>query len=165
MPLGKLRRSDRGMGVPETEALLARALVGRLGTVGPDGTPYVIPLNFVYDPERRILFMHCATTGHKLDNLAANSRACFEVDEPGEITALGPYACDIAQPYRSAVCFGTARIVFDGPEREEALHLLVRKYVDLVMPGHQYKPELRTLKATSVIALQVETMTGKERKL
>lgn len=165
MPLGKLRRRDREMGAPETEALMARALVGRLGTVGPDGTPYVVPLNFVYDLERRTIFMHCATTGHKLDNLAANPRVCFEVDEPGQVTALGPYACDMTQPFQSAIAFGVARVILDGPEREEALHLLVRKYVDLLMPGHRYEPEFRTTKATAVIALQVETMTGKEIKL
>lgn len=163
MPLGELRKKNREMGAPESEELLGRALVGRLGTVGPDGMPYVVPMNFVYDPAVRTVFLHCANTGHRLDNLAHNPLACFEVDEPEAILATGTRACDTSQIYRSVICFGKAIVVSDREEKERALRLFVTKYVDGLMPERRYEPVLTTLDQTTVIALRVETMTGKKR--
>jgi hypothetical protein len=52
----------------------------------------------------------------------------------------------------------------DPEEKEMALQLLVRKYVDELMPERRYDPELSTSDSVTVIALRVETMTGKQRK-
>jgi nitroimidazol reductase NimA-like FMN-containing flavoprotein (pyridoxamine 5'-phosphate oxidase superfamily) len=148
----------------DAEALLDRALVGRLGTVGADGAPYVVPMNFVYDAPSRTVFLHCATSGHLLDNLAAETRACFEVDEPGPIIAAGEYGCDTSQVYSSVICFGRAAVLSADPEKRSALELFVQKYVDRLAPDRKYDPEMTTYDATVAIAIQVETMTAKERK-
>lgn len=165
MPQGELRRRDREMSPAETEECLTRALVGRIGTVGPEGMPYVLPMNFYYDTARRTLFLHHGTRGHLLENLAHNPSACFEVDEPGPIVAAGPRGCDTGQVYSSVLCFGRARIVEDRSEKEEALDLLVRKYVAGLTPEREYDPGLTLVDATTVIALKVEVMTGKKRPL
>ncbi len=163
MAAGELRRKDREMSAVDTEECLAKAQVGRVGTVGPEGMPYVVPMNFAYDAANRTIFLHCATSGHLLDNLAVSPLACFEVDEPGEVIATGPDACSTSQIYRSAICFGRARIVDHGQEKERALNLLVHKYVDQLMPDRSYNPGLATLDATTVIVLSVERITGKQR--
>ncbi len=152
------------MNAREAEECLARATVGRMGTSGPGGLPYVVPLNFVFDAPSRTIFLHCATSGHLLDNLAYNPQACFEVDEPGELIAPNPRGCDTSQVYKSTICFGTARVVTEPQAKERALRLFLRKYVDQLMPGRSYDPELTTARATTVIALQVELMTGKRRR-
>lgn len=151
------------MNALETEQCLARALVGRVGSAGPGGLPYVVPMNFVFDTPSRTVFLHCATSGHLLDNLTYNPQACFEVDEPGELIASGGQGCNTSQAYRSAICFGTARVVTEPKEKERALRLFLRKYVEQLMPGRSYDPELTTAEATTVIAVQVERMTGKQR--
>jgi nitroimidazol reductase NimA-like FMN-containing flavoprotein (pyridoxamine 5'-phosphate oxidase superfamily) len=163
MPLGQLRRRDRQMVEAESEGLLARALVGRIGTVGPNGMPYVTPMNFVYDPATRQVGLHCATSGHLLDNLSHSPLACFEVDEPGQVIAYGTTACDTSQVYSSVICFGKARVVSDEKEKETVLNLFVRKYVDQLMPDRHYDPDLTKSDPTVAIVLQVETMTGKRR--
>ena len=163
MPPGKMRRTDREMCQAESEELLARALVGRIGTVGPEGMPYVLPMSFAYDPARRTVFLHHATRGHLLENLAHSPSACFEVDEAGDIIATGPRACDTSQAYRSVICFGRARTITDESEKEGALRLLVRKYVDGLTPERDYDRHLTGVDTTTVIALQVEVMTGKRR--
>lgn len=163
MPLGELRKRNREMGEGESLSLLARALVGRLGTAGPEGMPYVVPMNFVYDPRRRTVFLHCAQGGHRLENLAGNPLACFEVDEYGPLVATGPNPCNTAQLYSSVICFGRAAIVTEEDERLRALRLLVQKYVDQLMPERRYEPEMPGAPATVVVALKVETMTGKQR--
>lgn len=163
MPAGELRRRDREISQVETHGCLDRAMVGRIGTVGPDGEPYVVPMNFVFDQTSNRVYLHCATTGHLLDNLAVNSRACFEVDEVGELLATGPSGCDTSQAYQSVICFGHSRIVNSGPEKEAALRSFVEKYVDRMMPGRSYDPAMKAPYATAVIAIDVEKMTGKRR--
>lgn len=161
-----MRRKDREMSPPQAEELLSRALVGRIGTVGPDGMPYVTPMNFVYDPTGRAIFFHCATTGHLLDNLAGNPSACFEADEPGDVIATGPGACDTSHAYRSVICFGRASVLSGEQERERALEMFVNKYVRRLMPDRKYEPEMPAseMAQTEVIAMEVERMTGKERQ-
>jgi len=163
MARGSPRRKDREMAAEDVDGLLGEALVGRVGTVDAHGMPYVVPLNFVYDRPSRTVFLHCATSGHLLENLANNPRVCFEVDEPGEIIATGPDGCSTSQVYRSVIAFGTAAIVQGREEKEAALRLFVQKYVDRLMPERQYDPSLNTTDATTVIAVRLETATGKSR--
>ncbi len=164
MPLGEMRRKDRAMGSVESEELLSQALVGRIATVGVEGSPYVIPVNFIYEPQKHTLFLHHHTSGHLLENLAHEPRVCFEVDEPGPVLALGPLACDMTQVYKSVLCFGRARVIETGEEKEQALLRLVQKYVERLMPDWHYEPEMRTLDSTVVVAVEVDTMTGKQRR-
>jgi nitroimidazol reductase NimA-like FMN-containing flavoprotein (pyridoxamine 5'-phosphate oxidase superfamily) len=163
MPLGELRRQDRAMGRAESGELLERALVGRIGTVSENAVPYVVPMNFVYDPSSSAIFVHCAISGHLLENLAVNPRICVEVDEPGEIIAAGDDACDTSQVYKSVICFGTARIVADAEEKVQILRLFALKYIDRVMPDRKYEIDFRTIDTTVAIAINVERMTGKTR--
>jgi len=164
MPLGELRRKDRALGTTESEELLARALVGRLGTVGVDGMPYVVPMNFVYDPRERTVFFHCARSGHRLENLASNPLACFEVDEPGALVASGPFPCDTGQVFKSVICFGRADLVTEPAERERVLRLFTVKYVDRLTPDRRYEPDMPSANSVAIIALHVERMTGKQRR-
>lgn len=163
MPEGELRRKDRETSRTDVQDCLDRALVGRVGTVRPDGGPYVVPMNFVFDPASKRVYLHCANTGHLLDNLAGNDRVCFEVDEPGELLATGPAGCDTSQAFQSVICFGRAHIVTGSTERDDALRIFVQKYVDRLMPNRVYDPEMKALDETTVIAIDVERMTGKRR--
>ena len=45
---------------------------GVLATVGEDGWPYAVPLNHVLAGD--VLYVHGATEGHKLDNIAHEAR-------------------------------------------------------------------------------------------
>jgi nitroimidazol reductase NimA-like FMN-containing flavoprotein (pyridoxamine 5'-phosphate oxidase superfamily) len=148
----------------EVEQLLIEAQVGRVGTVDREGVPYVVPLNYVYDAPSRTVFLHCAASGHLLDNLTFSPLACFEVDEPGEIIATGPDGCSTSQVYRSVIAFGRASAVHGREEKEQALRLLVRKYVDGFMPARRYDPALPTIESTTVIAFRLEQVTGKRRQ-
>src|SRR3989304_8919929 len=112
MEAGELRRSDRAISEQDSVALLERALVGRIGTVDADGTPYVVPLNFVYEDQGRRIHLHLARQpGHLASNLEFSSKVCFEVDEPGPLFATGEGGRNTDQAYESAVCFGRAAVV------------------------------------------------------
>jgi len=162
MSVGKLRRPDRAMSEQDSSALLRRALVGRIGTVDAEGTPYVVPLNFVYEHEGRRIHVHRGRQpGHLASNLGFSSNVCFEVDEPGPLVATGDAGCDTGQVYESVVCFGRARTVSDERERERIARLFLRKYIDENMPGRSYEPRLVWLGAADFVTIDIGDLTGK----
>jgi len=150
------------MSEQDSVALLQRALVGRVGTVDADGTPYVVPLNFVYEDQGRHIHLHRGRQpGHLASNLGFSPKVCFEVDEPGPLVATGDAGCDTDQAYESVVCFGRAAVVSDEREKERIAGLFLRKYVDEHMPGRSYDPELVLLGAVEFVTVEVGTVTGK----
>jgi hypothetical protein len=162
METGNLRRTDRAMSEEDSVALLQRALVGRIGTVDAEGTPYVVPLNFVYENEGRRVHFHLARQpGHLSSNLAFSPKVCFEVDEPGPLFATGEAGCDSDQAYESVVCFGRAALVSDEDEKERIARLFFRKYIDEHMPGRSYDPQLVWLAAVEFVTLEATVVTGK----
>jgi nitroimidazol reductase NimA-like FMN-containing flavoprotein (pyridoxamine 5'-phosphate oxidase superfamily) len=164
MAVGKLRRSDRAMSEEDTVVLLRRALVGRIGTVDADGTPYVVPLNFVYEHAASRIHLHFARQpGHLASNLKFSSKVCFEVDEPGPLIATGETGCETSHVYESVICFGRAQVVSDERERARIARLFVRKYVDQHMPGRSYKPGLAPLSIVDFTTVEVGVMTGARR--
>jgi nitroimidazol reductase NimA-like FMN-containing flavoprotein (pyridoxamine 5'-phosphate oxidase superfamily) len=139
----------------EMEGLLQEALVGCLATVGPDGSPYITPLNFVFYQGK--IYFHCAFKGRKMDNIRANPRVCFEVHELIEIVQ-SQRACDFDTRYRSVLVFGRARSLPDVDRKVAVLTALAEKYADrqAVEP-----PTLERAKGTEVIEITIEEMTGK----
>jgi nitroimidazol reductase NimA-like FMN-containing flavoprotein (pyridoxamine 5'-phosphate oxidase superfamily) len=139
----------------EMEGLLQEALVGCLATVGPDGSPYITPLNFVFYQGK--IYFHCAFKGRKMDNIRANPRVCFEVHELIEIVQ-SQRACDFDTRYRSVLVFGRACSLPDVDRKVAVLTALAEKYADrqAVEP-----PTLERAKGTEVIEITIEEMTGK----
>jgi len=136
--------------------------VGRVGTVDAGGTPYVVPMNFVYEHEARQVHLHLAKVpGHLASNLEFSSKVCFEVDEPGPLFATGDAGCDTGQAYESVVCFGRAEVVSDEVERERIGGLFFRKYIDEHMPGRTYNSGLVWLSAVAFVTIHVGVLTGK----
>jgi len=139
----------------EMESLLQEALVGCLATVGPDGSPYITPLHFVYHQGK--IYFHCAFEGRKMDNIRANPRVCFEVHELIKIVQ-SQRACDFSTRYRSVLVFGRARSLPDGDEKIAVLTALGEKYAG----GQAVEPPTpKRAKGTEVIEITIEEMTGK----
>ena len=139
----------------EMESLLQEALVGCLATVGPDGSPYITPLNFVFYQGK--IYYHCAFEGRKMDHIRANPRVCFEVHEIIKIFQ-GQRACDFSTRYRSVLVSGHARSLPDGDEKITVLAALAEKYAG----GRAVEPPTpERAKGAEVIEITIEEMTGK----
>ena len=146
----------------EIERILAMTNIGRIATVGRDGYPYIIPVNFV-DMDGNIYF-HCAPKGEKLDNLKQNPRVCFEVDVPLAYIdrALDPSrpACQLHQYYHCVIIRGKGSVVEDNKLKVAALNALVAKHegndefdpVTADMPG---------CKACRVVEIKPESVSAK----
>ncbi len=151
----EIRRKDREISLANSVKLLTDAEYGVLSTVDAIGQPYGLPLNFVY--KDNCIYFHCATVGHKLDNLNLNSKVSFCV--VGQTKILPE---EFATEYESAIIFGEALEVFDE-EKYNALVYLVEKYsADFIKEGKQLIEAQD--EQVRVIKISVKQITGKTRK-
>jgi len=150
-----VRRQDRTIDRDEAIRLLSECEHGILATVAADGQPYAVPLSYVFHDQ--CIYFHCATEGHKLDNIRANPAVSFCV--VGKTRTLpGEFATE----YESAVAFGTAREIEDE-EKREALVKLLKKYSPDFMASGQ-KCITGKLDKTRVVRIDVEHISGKARR-
>lgn len=117
----EMRRKEKLMPMEAARRILTEAEYGTLATMGQDGYPYAIPLNFVCC--ENVIYFHTATTGHKLDNIDFIPRVCFSVVGYHKLLAE-----KFDTEYDSVVVFGSAGRVIEAAERRQALLLLVEKY-------------------------------------
>lgn len=145
-----LRRKDKRMDKETTLDLLEKAEVGVLSTLGKDGYPYGVALNYVYLNQK--IYFHCAKDGHKLDNINYHDKVSFSIYDDVQIKgkALRTY-------YRSLVVFGKARII---EADENILLALVLKYADLNenMARNMIRKEIDV---TALVEIDIDHISGK----
>ena len=116
----EMRRKERLADMETAERILENAEYGVLSTVGSDGFPYGVPLNFAYDGKK--IYFHCAkNAGHKQANLDYSDKVCFTVVDNPQVIAK-----ELTTKYGSAVVFGTAEKTESN--KRYALELLAKKY-------------------------------------
>lgn len=146
----------------EIERILAATTIGRMATHGADGYPYITPVNFVFHEGN--IYFHCALTGEKLDNIAANPKVCFEADIPLAYldVKLNPErsACRLHQLYHCVIVRGEARVVPDGPLKVAALNALAAKHE----PDGDFNPvteEMPSYKICTVVEIRPVSISAK----
>lgn len=133
--------------------------VCRIAMNGPDGTTYIVPLNFglSVDGEKIALYFHSARKGLKLDLLKHDNRVAFEMDRKHQLQYFEDRGyCTFA--YESVMGTGTIRMV-NGQEKECALGLIMEHY----HPGEHAYFNPAAIPITVVYCLEVKTMTGKRK--
>lgn len=158
-----MRRAKRQIDESEALALLRQCNWGVLSTVGADGLPYGVPLNYCLDERpagdttERVLIFHAAPEGRKIANLRHCARAAFvavAADElaPEKYTTI----------YASVMASGPVRII-DEPDAKRAG---LFKLVAAIAPVH---PDLgaahieKWLDGCVVLELVIEEVSGKKR--
>lgn len=150
-----IRRTDREITPQESKNILVNAEYGVLSTVSKDGQPYGVPLSYVYKTE--CIYFHCASSGHKLENIEHNSKVSFCV--VGKTKVLPD---KFGTEYESAVIFGAASEI-TGTERHDALLWLLEKYcTDFIEEGKQYIEQ--KAKITKVFKIKIDQVSGKARR-
>lgn len=150
----EMRRKDRMMDHERAVEVLKAGEYGVLSMVTPDGYGYGVPINYAYEGD--VIYVHCATSGHKLDSIKANSKVSFCV--VGKVDVL---ADQFTTNYESVIAFGGANVI-EGEEKTQALVAILKKYSsDFMEAGLKMMQEQLT--RTVVIKVQIEHMTGKRR--
>ena len=155
----EVRRKDRQITNDEAIKLLENAEYGVLSTLNPDGTPYGVPLSFVLDSNK--IYFHCAGVGQKLDNIAANNNVTFVVVGQTEPVAE---ESSYSTFYESAFISGKATIVETPDEKRNILYTLTKKYLPDNMDIFEKSISGGSLERTTVVAIDIEYITGKAKK-
>ncbi|MCU0519456.1 MAG: pyridoxamine 5'-phosphate oxidase family protein [Anaerolineae bacterium] len=84
------------------------------------GEPYLVTMNYGYEPEQRVLYFHSAPDGLKLDFARANPQVCGTVivDE-----GYLPKRCSHA--YRSVVFWGRVQFLETVEDKAEGLGVMI----------------------------------------
>lgn len=150
-----MRRKDKEIkDFCEIETLLKEIQVCHLGMIDGD-IPYVVPMNFAYKDKN--IYIHCASTGKKIDALKKCNNVCVEFEMEKGIERNGE-PCDWGTRYASVIAFGKAYFLQTNKEKAEALNLIVSRYSgrnDHVFPENE-------LKHTAVIRIELSEITGKK---
>ncbi|GAB6146581.1 pyridoxamine 5'-phosphate oxidase family protein [Desulfocicer niacini] len=150
--LRELRRKEKQMSEGETLELLKNGTEGVLATLGADGYPYAVPLNYAcHDGD---IYFHCAKTGHKIDNLTHHEKVSFCVVTDAEIIPE-----KFSTRFKSVIVFGTASEVFED-EKAAGLLALVKRYSSEYL-GEGKKYIASDMHKTRVFKIKIEKLTGK----
>jgi nitroimidazol reductase NimA-like FMN-containing flavoprotein (pyridoxamine 5'-phosphate oxidase superfamily) len=154
-----LRRRDLVMGEAGIVALLQRGFCGRLATVGSDGAPYCTTLLYVWMDGR--IHMHgTRAKGHLRANIEHEPRACFVIDEPGEVFDYGRFECDSTVSYASVVAFGRVTVVDDPAIKQRFFRALMAKYRSVGAP--RPKDFFPRIDHIALYQLAIDRISGKE---
>jgi nitroimidazol reductase NimA-like FMN-containing flavoprotein (pyridoxamine 5'-phosphate oxidase superfamily) len=160
-PTDYQRRPEYQRGDEWIGALLRTARVAHVASAR-DGQPYINPTTFWFDEQHRRIIFHSNLAGRVRDNLEHNPQVCIEVSELGKFLPSN-IALEFSLQYRSAVIFGTARILEDPEEQRRVMTGLIAKYFPDLRPGREYRLiQDGELKRTSIYAVAIDSWSGKE---
>lgn len=155
-----LRRKSRGMVDGDAVEILRRCNWGVLSIVGPDETPYGVPLNYALmeNGRKKTIIFHCAREGRKIDYLERRPQAAFVVvDDPAMLPDK------FSTSYASIMVSGRVEIVDDPDAKRELLKNFVRKLAPDYLERGDKHIEHR-LHECLVLQMEIESMCGKRRK-
>ena len=166
-----IRRNEKKLTVEECNEILMKAEYGTLATMGIDGYPYAVPVNYVF--QNGGIYFHCAIVGHKLDNIAHCSNVSFNVVTDVRVIPLlsegqndnnAPIFNGFDTDFNSVTVFGKAGEVFEKEKRDGLLALFKRfltedEYMKYKVVGIKYIE--KSLERTKLIKINIEHVTGK----
>lgn len=158
-----MRRKDREItDINEKIKIIGSNKVCRLA-LSKNDQPYIVPLNYGYSFENDTLtlYFHGANEGRKLQIMAENKAACFEIDCDGALIEGGK-ACEYGYAYKSIIGTGKIIMLNTAGEKMNGLNELMKHQTG---KDQVYSFDEKALEHVTVYKMLVEEFTGKERKL
>ena len=121
----EMRRNTKELTREEAVEMLETQLYGTLALNSENGYPYAVPLSYVWIDG--MICFHGAIAGQKFDILQKDGRASFCVVQQNAIQPA-----KFTTFFRSAIAYGTVRIVAD----EARVNRVMRAFLDKYSPGH-----------------------------
>lgn len=148
-----MRRIKNKMNEKRSLELISQSSEATLSTISVDnGYPYNTVVNYVYLNDK--IYIHSASSGHKIDNINHNQNVCFSV--------YGNVVIDEAHfttKYESVVVFGQAKVI---EASREVLYAFIEKYSpNFKSQGYSYVDH--TQDSPVLIEIKIEHISGKER--
>ena len=121
-------------------------------------SPYVIPMSYGFASRdgKFTLYMHGAPMGEKIERIKADPRAAFTVFVNNRVYGNGAEGSNYTSSFDSVCGSGMIRFL-EGDEKKTGLDALMAHYA----PGKTFEYPEKMIKATCVMALEVEKISGK----
>ena len=149
----EIRLRDRAVNGEKAIEIITKGSYGVLSTIGEDGYPYGVPLNYTYYDS--CICFHCAQEGLKLDNITFNNKVSFCV-----VTKSDVLGNEFDTDYESAIAFGKANVIADVSEKKNILLSVLNKYsADYLKAGNNYMKKYWD--ETTVVKIKIEHLSGK----
>jgi len=149
----EIRLPDRVVNDDKTIEIIKKGSYGVLSTIGEDGYPYGIPLNYTYF--NKCICFHCAQEGHKLDNINFSNKVSFCV-----VTKSDVLGNEFDTDYESAIAFGKAAVITDDSEKKDIMLSVLNKYsAEFLKAGNNYMKKYWD--ETKVVKIIIEHLSGK----
>ena len=150
-----IRRQDRLLDESRAREVLQAGEYGILSMATEQGG-YGVPINYALVEDT--IYLHCAPEGRKLRAISADERVSFCVVGHSRVVSE-----HFTTEFESVIAHGRARVVETEEERRMALRAIVEKYsAEHIEEG--LKAIERSLHRTAVVAVNVETFSGKIKK-
>lgn len=144
----------------EIRKILESGKVLNLG-LSDENQPYVVPMNYgyVYENGTLTFYLHGAKEGYKYKVIRKNEKVSFAIS--CEIVPFeGKIACQYGTSYASVLGKGTAKIVDDTKEKQEALTKLMK-----TQTGKDFTFDEKLVSIVNVIRIDVTDFSAKRRPL
>lgn len=150
----EVARKKQALTQEECREILKNEMRGVLAVLGDDDYPYAMPMNYLYDEEKNVIYFHGGKNGHKIDALEKHDKVSFCVYDKGFVRE-GEWALNI----KSIIAFGKINFVQSEEEMIDISRRLSLKYT----PDVEYiEKEIRDYaKATLCLEMKCEHITGK----
>jgi hypothetical protein len=149
-----MRRKDKEIGERELiNSVISRSLVCHLGLCD-EGLPYIVPMSFGYDG--KVIYLHGAKEGRKIDIIRRNNTVCFEFDTDSEVKKSDK-ACSFTMKYRCVMGYGKASFVEEAEGKRKALEIIMKQYDE----GRFTFPD-EALEKIAVLAIEITEISGKK---
>ena len=160
-----MRRKDREItDIDEIIKIVSDCDVLHLG-MSDNNMPYVVPVNFGFSHKEGILtfYIHCATTGKKIDILKSNPQVFLQLDCRHQVI-LGSLQkpCAFSFAYASVMAKSRAQFIEDTKEKSIALNHII---AHTAKSNTKYEFPLPMLNKTCVIAFKAEDLSAKAHNI
>ena len=151
-----MRRNEKAVTeLRDIESILRAGKVCQLA-FADEPAPYIVNLNYGYHDGA--LYFHSAPEGRKMELIAGNPRAAFNIVLDLGIIE-GEEACNWSCRYRSVVGHGRIRMIVGLEEKRRGLDVIMAQYAEGTFDYAE-----KTLKATAVYRLEIAAMTAKQSR-
>lgn len=145
--------------IKEMETILEKCDSGVITTINSDGSPYAVPVNYVYYDSK--IYIHSASKGKKIENIKHDPRVCFVAYIMHSIIPA-KRVDNFSTRYQSVIISGKARLIDNREEKIIPLNALIAKYAK----GMNFEPMTeKCIDATTIIEIEIYEMTGKRNSI
>ncbi len=140
----------------ELAAFLAQPWNGRLATVTPAVTPYVVPVWYEYDPRERVFYIIGRERSAYVEHIRRNAAVAFHI------------ADDAHLEHTRVLVEGTAEIVegpvapADSPRIRELAERMTLKYLADQGPEYARRTDRRPRYLIKITPVRMRSWTGRE---